>query len=69
MRDQSQIRYILMNLILYSHLFTSVLFTNKKEKYVYNENISYLDKSKLDSFRKKFTRKKYRYIYFHEFNI
>ena len=41
----------------------------EKEKYVYNENISYLDKSKLDSFRKKFTRKKYRYIYFHEFNI
>ena len=69
MRDQSQIGYRLMNLILYSHLFTSVLFTNKKEKYVYNENISYLDKSKLDSFRKKFTRKKYRYIYFHEFNI
>ena len=66
MRDQSQIGYRLMNLILYSHLFTSVLFTNKKEKYVYNENISY-DKSKLDSFRN--TRKKYRYIYFHEFNI
>ena len=31
-RDQSQIGYRLMNLILYSHLFTSVLFTNKKEK-------------------------------------
>ena len=38
-RDQSQIGYRLMNLILYSHLFTSVLFTNKKEKYLYNENI------------------------------
>ena len=62
MRDQSQIGYRLMNLILYSHLFTSVLFTNKKEKYIYNENISYL-------YMIKANWKKYRYIYFHEFNI
>ena len=48
MRDQSQIEYRLMNLILYSHLFKSVLFTNKKEKYVYNENISYLDMIKVN---------------------
>ena len=37
-----------MNLILYSHLFKSVFFTNKKEKYVYNENISYLDMIKVN---------------------
>lgn len=41
-RHQSQIGYRLMNLILYSHLFTNVLFTDKNELFV-NENMSYLD--------------------------
>ena len=41
-RYQSQIGYRLMNLILYSHLFTNVLFTDKNELFV-NENMSYLD--------------------------
>ena len=41
-RKQSQICYRLMNLILYSHLFTNVLFTNKEEIFKC-ENLSYLD--------------------------
>ena len=40
-RHQSQIGYRLMNLILYSHLFTHVLFTDKNE--FADKNMSYLD--------------------------
>ena len=41
-RNQSQIGYRLMNLILYSHLFTNVLFTDKDE--IFTEgNFTYLD--------------------------
>ena len=41
-RNQSQIGFRLMNLILYSHLFTHVLFENKEELFA-NKNLSYLD--------------------------
>ena len=41
-RHQSQIGYRLMNLILYSHLFTNVLFTDKNELFA-DKNMSYLD--------------------------
>ena len=41
-RKQSQIGFRLMNLILYSHLFTSVLFTNNEE-YFADEKLTYLD--------------------------
>ena len=41
-RKQSQIGFRLMNLILYSHLFTNVLFTDKEEIFS-DEKLSYLD--------------------------
>ena len=41
-RNQSQIGFRLMNLILYSHLFTNVLFNNKEE-YFAAEKLTYLD--------------------------
>ena len=41
-RKQSQIGYRLMNLILYSHLFTNVLFNNKEELFT-GGNLTYLD--------------------------
>ena len=41
-RKQSQIGYRLMNLILYSHLFTKVLFNNTKELFT-DGKLSYLD--------------------------
>ena len=41
-RKQSQIGYRLMNLILYSHLFTSVLFNNEEEIFT-DGHRSYLD--------------------------
>ena len=41
-RNQSQIGYRLMNLILYSHLFTNVLFKNDEEIFV-TEGLTYLD--------------------------
>ena len=41
-RNQSQIGFRLMNLILYSHLFTHVLFENKEELFA-NKNLSSLD--------------------------
>ena len=41
-RNQSQIGYRLMNLILYSHLFTNVLFKNDEEIFVSGE-LTYLD--------------------------
>ena len=42
MRYQSQIGYRLTNLILYSHLFTNVLFNNKNEIFSI-EGVTYLD--------------------------
>ena len=41
-RNQSQLCYRLMNLILYSHLFTNVLFKNDDEIFAY-EGLTYLD--------------------------
>ena len=41
-RKQSQLSYRLMNLILYSHLFTNVLFTNNDEIFA-SADITYLD--------------------------
>ena len=41
-RNQSQLSYRLMNLILYSHLFTNVLF-NQKDEIFASENYHYLD--------------------------
>ena len=41
-RNQSQICFRLMNLILYSHLFTNILFNDKDELFA-SENLSYLD--------------------------
>ena len=41
-RNQSQIGYRLMNLILYSHLFTNVLFKNNEEIFT-SEGMTYLD--------------------------
>ena len=41
-RNQSQLCYRLMNLILYSHLFTNVLFKNDEEIFAY-EGLTYLD--------------------------
>ena len=41
-RNQSQIGYRLMNLILYSHLFTNVLFTNDEEIFA-SDGLTYLE--------------------------
>ena len=46
-RNQSQLGYRLMNLILYSHLFLNTLFTNKEDKYVYKD-LTYLDYIKMN---------------------
>ena len=42
-RNQSQIGYRLMNLILYSHLFTDVLFKNEEEIFKSDDGLTYLD--------------------------
>ena len=42
-RNQSQIGYRLMNLILFSHLFTSVLFKSQEEKFNSDDGLTYLD--------------------------